>query len=76
MSGETFRSVLESWVGKQVTVVNPESFKKTALGQGLSFQTYPAEITTIGEDFIKLSFSAVDGSLSEGRLWNSLHPCS
>lgn len=59
MSGETFKSVLESWVGKQVTVVNPESFKKTALGQGLSFQTYPAEITSIGEDFIKLSFSAV-----------------
>ncbi|UCG51176.1 MAG: hypothetical protein JSW58_13395 [Candidatus Latescibacterota bacterium] len=59
MSGETFRSVLESWVGNQVTVVNPESFKSTALGQGLSFQSYAAQLTSVGDDYVKLSFSAV-----------------
>jgi len=59
MSGETFKSLLESWADSQVTVVNPESFKSTALGQGLSFQSYAAQLVQIGDDFIKLSFSAV-----------------
>lgn len=59
MSGENFRGILESWAGSQVTVVNPESFKSTALGQGLSFQSYAAQLVQIGDDFIKLSFSAV-----------------
>lgn len=59
MSGETFKGLLESWADAQVTVVNPESFKSTALGQGLSFQSYVAQLTQIGDDFIKLSFSAV-----------------
>lgn len=59
MSGETFKGLLESWADAQVTVVNPESFKSTALGQGLSFQSYAAQLVQIGDDFIKLSFSAV-----------------
>ncbi|MEJ2720750.1 MAG: hypothetical protein P8181_06360 [bacterium] len=59
MSGETFRGILESWADAQVTVVNPESFKSTALGQGLSFQSYTARLVKVGDDFIKLSFSAV-----------------
>ncbi|UCH82725.1 MAG: hypothetical protein JSW50_09605 [Candidatus Latescibacterota bacterium] len=59
MSGESFRGILESWADSQVTVVNPESFKSTALGQGLSFQSYAAQLSEIGADYIKLSFSAV-----------------
>ena len=59
MSGETFKGLLESWADAQVTVVNPESFKSTALGQGLSFQSYVAQLVQIGDDFIRLSFSAV-----------------
>ena len=59
MSGETFRGILESWVGIQVTVVNPESFKSTALGQGLSFQSYAAKVVVVGDDYIKLTFAAV-----------------
>jgi hypothetical protein len=59
MSGENFRGILESWVGTQVTVVNPESFKSTALGQGLSFQSYAAQVVVVGDDYVKLSFAAV-----------------
>ena len=59
MSGETFRGILESWVGIQVTVVNPESFKSTALGQGLSFQSYAAKVVVVGDDYIKLTFAEV-----------------
>ncbi len=52
---------LEEWVGSDVTVVNPESFKSTALGKGLTFQTYVAKLDALGEDFIRLSFTSVKG---------------
>ena len=32
MAIENFSGLLEEWVGSQVTVVNPESYKLTALG--------------------------------------------
>lgn len=59
MSHHDFKSILQSWQGSQVTVVNPESFKSTALGQGLGFQSYAAELAAVGDDYIKLTFSAV-----------------
>ena len=58
MSGN-FKGLLEAWIGSQVTVINPESFKSTALGQGLSFQSYKAKLVEIGDDYMKLSFTAV-----------------
>ena len=58
MSGN-FKGLLEAWIGSQVTVINPESFKSTALGQGLSFQSYKAKVIEIGDDYMKLSFTAV-----------------
>lgn len=59
MAGKDFKGILQSWVGGQVTVINPESFKATALGQGLGFQSYTAQIVEIGEDYIKLAYSAI-----------------
>lgn len=56
-----FREVLEQWVGQEVTVINPESFKSTQLGKGLGFQTYPAKVDAVGDDFVKLAFSSVKG---------------
>ncbi len=59
MAGENFQSLLEEWVGSNVTVVNPESYKLTALGKGLTFQTYVAKLDRMGSDYIRLSFSSV-----------------
>jgi hypothetical protein len=59
MSHHDFKSILQSWVGGQVTVINPESFKSTALGQGLGFQSYAAKFAAMGDDFVKLTYSAV-----------------
>jgi len=59
MAGHDFRSILQSWVGSQVTVINPESFKATALGQGLGFQSYTAQIVELGEDYVKLAYTAI-----------------
>jgi len=55
----TFAALLESWIGAEVTVINPESFKSTALGKGLTFQSYPAKVSELGSDFVKLTFSAI-----------------
>lgn len=56
-----FRTLLAGWEGQEVTVVNPESFKSTQLGKGLGFQSYPAKLDAVGDDFIKLAFSSVKG---------------
>jgi hypothetical protein len=53
-----FHSVLQSWQGQQVTVINPESFRSTALKESLGFQAYGATISEVGDDFIKLSYTA------------------
>jgi hypothetical protein len=57
----SFRGLLEVWVGQEVTVVNPESYKSTQLGKGLTFQTYPAKVDELGEDYVKLAYSSVKG---------------
>jgi len=54
----TFLSLIGEWVGAEVTVVNPESYKSTALGKGLTFQTYQAKLEAMGDDFVRLTFSA------------------
>lgn len=56
-----FVGLLGSWVGTEVTVVNPESYKSTTLGKGLTFQTYSAKVDEVGEDFVRLSYEAVKG---------------
>lgn len=58
---DTFKGLLDGWLGQEVTVVNPESFKSTQLGKGLGFQTYPAKLDAVGDDYIKLAFSSVKG---------------
>jgi hypothetical protein len=59
MGGNDFRSILVSWEGNEITVINPESFKSTPLGLGLGFQSYTAKLESVGEDYIKLSYSAI-----------------
>ncbi len=58
MSEETFRSMLESWVGTEITVINPESYRTTALKESLGFQSYQAKIMEVGKDFVKITFTA------------------
>jgi hypothetical protein len=54
----SFLALLSEWAGGEVTVVNPESFKSSALGKGLTFQSYKAKLDEIGDDYLKLSFIA------------------
>ena len=59
MSGHDFKSILKSWEGSEISVINPESFKSTPLGLGLGFQSYTATLATVGEDYIRLLYTAI-----------------
>lgn len=59
--GIGFTGVLGSWIGSEVTIVNPESYRSSALGKGVTFQTYTAKVDSVGDDFLKLTFVAVKG---------------
>jgi len=54
----SFQTVLKEWEGNQVTVVNPESYRSSAIKESLGFQAYGAKIDEVGEDFIKLVYTA------------------
>ena len=57
----SFASLLGEWVGSEVTIVNPESFKSSALGKGLTFQSYQAKFEELGDDFVRVVFQAKKG---------------
>jgi len=57
----SFASLLGEWVGGEVTIVNPESFKSSALGKGLTFQSYKAIFAELGDDFVRVTFQAKKG---------------
>jgi hypothetical protein len=58
MAGKTFRGVLESWVGEQVTVINPKSYRKTPLSDGVALETYQATVSSVEDDYVELTFEA------------------
>ena len=53
-----FANHLKQWENQEVTIVNPESYKSTALGEGLTFQTFGAKLAEVGDDYIRVSFQA------------------
>ena len=62
---ESFKEVLSGWIGKKATVINPQSFQKTALREHLGLETYDVEIKHVGNDFILVAFESVKTAQSE-----------
>ena len=61
-----YRNVLESLVGKNVTVVNPESFEaRQNEGHELRESHYPGKISGFGEDY--MIFNTVLGASKKNR---------
>ncbi len=58
MASKTFRGFLEGWIGEQVTVINPQSYRKTPLSDGVALETYTATIAVVEDDYVELSFDA------------------
>jgi hypothetical protein len=69
-----FHSVLQSWQGQTVTIINPESFRSTALKESLGFQAYGATVGEVGDDYVKLSYTAQKKGQDENvDQWIPLH---
>ena len=51
---KTFRDILESHLGKEFTIINPESYEETGIGHRLQADWYPAKLVAIGTDFVVL----------------------
>jgi hypothetical protein len=62
---ESFKAVLESWVGQKATIINPESYQKTALREQLGLETYEVEVNHVGDDFVLVGFDAKKGDHQE-----------
>jgi hypothetical protein len=58
MAGKTFRSSLESWIGQQVMVINPKSYRKTPISDGVTLETYEATLSSVEDDYVEFTFEA------------------
>ncbi len=54
-----FDQQLESWLGKMVTIVNPESFEDAPVGRQMRVGFYRARFVGLGTDYITLSLQYV-----------------
>lgn len=52
---EAFGHKLEAWIGKTVTIVNPESFEDAPVGRQLKAGFYRAKLTGLGDDYLVLA---------------------
>ncbi len=61
-----FQSVLKALLGKQVTVVNPESFETAPMGWQLKEGYYNGRVTGLGNDYLVLQTEII-ASKKEGK---------
>lgn len=52
-----FNEVLKSWEGKQVTIINPQSYTVSKITDGISFESYAATLTVVADDYIQATFA-------------------
>ena len=45
MADSSFKSVLDTWSGGEVTIVNPQSFRRGAITDAIDLETFSATIT-------------------------------
>lgn len=55
----TLYQALGKWQDLEVTVVNPQSFAETVIKDVIRMETYKATIKEVGEDFVRLHYTAV-----------------
>ena len=53
-----FKTILGSWKGESVTIINPQSFRRGAITDAIDLETFAATIKGVGDDFIEVSFDA------------------
>jgi hypothetical protein len=51
---KSFLEMLTSHVGKEFTIVNPQTFEESGVGHQIVERWYPSKLVAVGEDFIVL----------------------
>ena len=54
----TTSDVLQDWLDQEITVINPQSYAETIIKDTIRMETYQARIKEIGDDFLRLAFTA------------------
>ena len=64
----TFHDVLRGFLGKLVTIVNPESYEDAPLGHNIRKGWYPARAVGLGEDYwVRVTEYKHGGNVSAGE---------
>ncbi len=58
MPHHNFVAILNSWKGGEVTIVNPQSFRRGAITNAIDLETFPAKLVQVGDDFVEVSYEA------------------
>jgi hypothetical protein len=58
MPQSTFLAILSSWKNTEVTVVNPQSFRRGAITNAIDLETFPARLVHVGEDYVEVAYEA------------------
>jgi len=56
MAAGSFYEVLKDWEGKEVTVINPQSYTISNIKDGITFESYSATLTAVTETHIQITF--------------------
>ena len=68
---KSFQDILQSLVGKTVTIVNPQSYEAAPVGFKLTEGFYRAKVTAMGRDYIVLytEFERKKGAAEPAKQW-------
>ena len=53
----SFGEVMKSWEGKQVVIINPQSFSISKLGVKISLEHYEAVLASVTGDYVQFNFT-------------------
>ncbi|MCB1163010.1 MAG: hypothetical protein R3C71_09845 [Candidatus Krumholzibacteriia bacterium] len=56
MAAARFVEVLKAWEGSSVTIINPQSYTVSKITDGISFESYTAELSGVADDYIQVTF--------------------
>ena len=57
MAAASFREILKSWEGETITIINPQSYTVSKITDGISFESYSANLKIVGDDYIMVVFT-------------------
>jgi hypothetical protein len=57
MGAPNFVDVLKAWEGSAVTIINPQSYTVSKITDGISFESYTANLASVHNDYVVLAFT-------------------